>query len=497
VTRLSLATLPALASRGDLRLPAIHPADLRVGIVHLGIGAFFRAHGALYTEDCIGDGAWGICGFTQRSNVVRDQLGPQDGLYTVLERGADAGPPRVAGILREVRSASHDGLGAASRIADPQVRLVTLTVTEKGYRLGREGKLNLADPLVQADLAGMGTSGHRPQTVIGQIVAGLRLRHRHDRAGLTLLSCDNLSRNGMALRRLVMQFCSALPAGGPVAGDRLAAWINESVTFPSSVVDRIVPVTRDDDRAEAARLLGFTDAGVVVAEPFRQWVIEDSFATGRPRWEAAGAILTPDVAPYEAAKLRLLNAAHSLLAYMGALAGYETIADAVRDPVLADAAASLMALDAAPTLRVPAGFDLAAYQAAVLHRFANPALGHRTSQVAADGSLKVPARLLGTARARLAAGAEPNWVALAVAAWMIFVARRATREGRPLVVEDPMATRLAAAVAGRTSPPQIVDALLGVRDVFPEDLAANETFRSLLIDHAESLLSRRTVALRA
>jgi fructuronate reductase len=493
VTRLSLETLPDLADRagrGDLRVPSFDPAELRVGIVHLGVGAFHRAHQAVFTEDCLNDEDWGICGFTQRSTAVVDQLGPQGGLYTLLERGAGAAPPRVVGVVREIRSASHDDLGPARRLADAGVRLVTLTVTEKGYRAGPDGRLNLADPGVQADLAQFAEDGYRPQTVIGQLVAGLQLRRCQDHGPLSLMSCDNLIDNGGALRRLVLDFCAALPnfRHKPSRGAVLAGWIDEWVSFPSSVVDRIVPATSAADRADAGRLLGLTDAGIVVAEPFRQWVIQDEFAAGRPRWETAGAVLTSDVAPYERAKLRLLNGAHSLLAYTGALAGYETIAEVVADPQLAGAAQSLMALDAAPTLTMPADFDLAGYQISVLERFANPALGHRTVQVASDGSMKLPIRLLATARARLAAGAEPHWVALAVAAWMVYVARGTSRDGRPLALDDPLADRLRAAVSGRSAPAGVVDALLAIRQVFAEDLAVNAVFRALLIDHVERLL---------
>jgi fructuronate reductase len=465
VTRLNRQALSLL---DGVRAPAYDPWGVSVGVVHLGVGAFHRAHQAVYTDAVLDrDPTWGISGYTQRSAAVRDQLAPQDGLYTVLERGAGAAPPRVIGALREIRTPDEDG-GPAARIADPRVRLVTLTVTEKGYRFAG-GRLDLTDPFIRADLATFPLPPTR--SAVGRLVAGLELRRRADAGPISVLPCDNLPANGATLRGLVADFCAALPAG-----DRLMEWIDASVAFPSCVVDRIVPATTAGDLSYVERHLGLTDEGAVVAEPFSQWVIEDTFAAGRPAWETAGAVFTTDVAPYEAAKLRLLNATHSLLAYTGALAGYDTIAAAMTDPVLADAARRLMTEDAAPTLTLPDGFDLPGYQDAILRRFADPALGHRTTQVAADGSLKLPIRLLGTARDRLAAGAAPQWTALAVAAWMVYVATR-----QP--VDDPLAETLAAATAGRSTPAALVDSLLGVLPALPDPV-----WRDLLVTHTARLL---------
>jgi fructuronate reductase len=479
--RLDLASLARLKERGDVRVPAFDPGGLGVGVVHLGVGAFHRAHQAVFTEDAVAaaGGDWGICGFTQRSATVRDQLAPQDGLYTVLERGPQAGPPRVVGVLRQIGVPADD---PARRIADEAVRLVTLTVTEKGYRAAPGGHLNLADDAVRHDLAG----GGPPRSVVGQLVAGLAARRRQHGAGLTVLSCDNLSGNGAVLRGLVHDFCAALPGGS--GGEGLSGWIDANVTFPCSVVDRIVPATTETDRAAVRSVLGLDDAGAVVAEPFAQWVIEDRFAAGRPAWERAGAVLTADVTPYEHAKLRLLNGTHSLLAYTGALAGYETIDEAVADAELNAAARALMVEDAGPTLSLPEGFDLAGYQASILERFANAQIRYRTVQVATDGSHKLPIRLLSTVRARRAAGVEPRWASLGVAAWMVYVARGTTRDGRPLPLDDPLADRLKAAAGAAGNAAGVVDGLLGVRQVFDPELAHDAVFRSLLIDHVSRLI---------
>ncbi len=481
MTRLSLSTLDGVPAAAR---PVLDPRSLRVGIVHLGLGAFHRAHQAAFTEDATaatGDTGWGICGVTQRSAAVVDQLAPQDGLYTLLERGSGAAPARVIGGIREVRYAGHDPAGVTARIADPAVRIVTLTVTEKGYRRDRYGRLDRADETVRADLAGA-----EPGSVVGQLVRGLQRRAAAGGAPLTVLCCDNLIGNGDALRELVRDFCAALPGR---AGESLVDWIGTAVRFPNSMVDRITPASTAADQAEVSRQLGRTDAGLVVTEPFRQWVLTDDFGTDRPAWERAGVLLVPDVAPYEKAKLRLLNAAHSLLAYSGALAGYDLISAAVADESLVGPARALMAQDAAPTLDLPPGFDLPAYQDEVIERFGNPALRHRTVQIAMDGSQKLPIRVLGTVRDRLAAGAEPRWATRAVAAWMVYVGVRSDRMGRPLPVDDPLAATLAARAGTVPSAPALVDALLPVAEVFGPDLAESATFRGLLVPQVAEFLA--------
>jgi fructuronate reductase len=292
------------------------------------------------------------------------------------------------------------------------------------------------------------------------------------------------------LRGLVADFCAALPAA---EGEPLAAWIAESVRFPSSMVDRIVPATTDDDRAEAAKLLGLEDRGVVVTEPFRQWVVEDDFAAGRPAWEHAGVVLTADVAPYEAMKLRLLNGSHSTLAYLGALAGHAHVADAIRDDGIASVVAHLMADEVTPTLAVPDGFDVAAYQRELLDRFRNTSLRHRTVQIAMDGTQKLPQRLLGTIADRLAAGARPRLACLGVAAWMRYVWVARAEDGHPLPVDDPMADRLRELTASADTPAAVADALLSIEDVFGTALPADPAFRELVVDGLEHL-SRGGVA---
>ncbi|HEY8729467.1 MAG TPA: mannitol dehydrogenase family protein, partial [Acidothermaceae bacterium] len=385
--RLSYAQLPVVPDRYR---PSIDPRDRAVRIVHLGIGAFHRGHQAYYTEF---SGDWGICGVTQRSRNVVDQLKPQNGLYTLVVK--DAGEPtlRVIGAVREVMFAAADYHAVVRRIANPTVAAVTLTVTEKGYRYDpTTSSLALDDPEVAADLA-----SRPPQTVIGQLAMAIAARAAVQGPPLSVLSCDNVPSNGQLLGGLVRTFVEH----GPHAQQTLG-WLDANVTFPGTMVDRIVPAPTAADRSLAAAALNLDDRGTVVAEPFTQWVIEDCFAGDRPPWELSGALMVDDVAPYEKLKIRLLNGSHSALAYLGGLAGYLTIADAITDSSLADYVRALMKQDVMPTLTMPAGIDADEYQASVLDRFANPALDHRTVQVAMDGSQKLPQRLLATIRDRLA-----------------------------------------------------------------------------------------------
>ncbi|MBO3083221.1 mannitol dehydrogenase family protein [Cellulomonas fengjieae] len=481
--RLSRTTLAASRPRG-VQLPAVDPADLRVGLVHLGLGAFHRAHQAVYTEDAAaaaGETRWGILGVTQRSARVVDQLAPQDGLYGVLTKGTDQTSLRLVGSLRDVAFPGTDTPRVVATIAAPGTHVVTLTVTEKGYRRAADGGPDLQDPDLAADLAALAGElrGAHPdspaRSPLGLLLRGLALRRRRDAGPLTVVCCDNLADNGAVLAALVAATLDAVPGG-----DRLRDWVEASVRFPGTMVDRIVPATTEAHRAEARALLGLDDAGLVVGEPFSQWVVEDRFAGPRPAWERAGATLTEEVAPFERAKLRVLNASHSTLAYLGALRGHVTIAQAVADPDLVAAARALIDDDVLPTLVAPDGLDLAGYRDDVLARFANPNTGHTTVQVAMDGSVKLPQRLLGTVRDRLDAGAVPTAAAGAVAAWIAYV--RATTQGELEVdgwrvpLDDPMAPALAAAAEGPLG--SLADRMLDVRAVFGDDVAGSAPFRT-------------------
>lgn len=452
----------------EVERPRYDRAGLATGIVHLGVGAFHRAHQAVYTEDAIGvePGPWGIAGVSLRSPETRDALAPQGGLYALAVRDAGGERTRVVGSVTELLVAPEDPEAVLGRMARPSVRIVSLTVTEKGYcHDPGTGALNEAHPDVLHDLR----EPRRPRTAPGFLVEALDRRRRAGLAPFAALSCDNLPGNGETLARILRRFAELRD---PVLG----RWIEDSVPCPSTMVDRIVPATTDEDRAGVARALGLEDAWPVATEPFSQWVIEDRFPGGRPAWERVGAELVADVLPYEAMKLRLLNGSHSSLAYLGYLAGHATVSDAISDPPFARFVRGLMDEEVTPTLRVPPGADIGRYKAALLERFANPALRHRTWQIAMDGSQKLPQRLLGTIRDRLAAGAPIGRLALGVAAWMRYVTGRDERGGA-IDVRDPLAPRLAAIAAEAGGDANALSRrYLSVREVFGDDLPRSPAF---------------------
>jgi fructuronate reductase len=476
--RLAPASLGRLAAA--IERPGYDRDRLAVGIVHLGLGAFHRAHQAVYTEGALaaGFGRFGICGVSLRSAAVRDRLAPQDGLYTVLTRALEGERLRIVGCLKQLLVGPEDPAAVARRIADPKIALVSLTVTEKGYcHDPATGALDAGHPDIRHDLEQPG----RPRSAIGALVAGLELRRRRGGPPPTVLCCDNLPHNGRTLRAVALAFAA-------LRDDALARWLEVEVAFPCTMVDRIVPATTAADIEAVEAGLGLRDEAPVVAEPFGQWVIEDRFTGPRPAWEQVGAELVADVAPYEEMKLRLLNGSHSALAYLGALAGFEHIFEVMAAPAFSTFISRMMALEVAPTLTVPV--DLCAYQALLLERFANPAIRHKTAQIAMDGSQKLPQRLLGPIRDQLRAGGPIGHLALAVAGWMRYAAGRDER-GREVAIADPLAPRLAAIAAGAGSDPvALAEGLLAVREVFGQDLAREPRLRGELIAALSSLIER-------
>ncbi|WP_156175647.1 mannitol dehydrogenase family protein [Bradyrhizobium sp. LTSP849] len=453
--RLGRANLDRLAPR--IRRPAYDRSRITPGIVHLGLGAFHRAHQAVVIDDCLSAGAnaWGIIGASLRSPDTRDALAPQDHLYTVAVRAAEGTEHRVIGALLDSVVAREKPSRLVDRMADPSTRIVSLTVTEKGYcHTPQTGDLDERHPDVVHDL----NNFDAPRSAPGFIVAALARRRAQGLSPFTVLCCDNLAANGHTVQRIVTQFAA-------LRSKDLGKWIADTVAFPCTMVDRIVPETTDADRDAVASALGLRDAWPVMTEPFTQWVVEDRFATGRPDLAAAGVELVTDVKPFELMKLRLLNASHSALAYLGYLAGYETIADTMTDPHFARLAAQVME-EAAVTLTMPSGTDLAAYRASLLKRFSNPALHHRTWQIAMDGSQKLPQRLLGAMQDRIARNMPIATHALAVAGWMRYVTAL-DEHGRAIDVRDPLAGELAA-LAREAGPvaERLAPALLGVTKVF-------------------------------
>jgi fructuronate reductase len=418
--RLSAATIAQLDTA--IERPDYDRSAQAIGIVHLGIGAFHRAHQAWYTDRAManGDRDWAITGVSMRSADVADRMALQDGLYTVSERSAAATRSRLIGSVRELLVAPREPDAVIDRIAAPGTRIVTLTVTEKGYCRTPGGDL---------DTAQVGDA-----SLYTLLTAALRRRHDAGLPGLTLLSCDNLSDNGGELARLM---AAHLARYDPA----LLGWFERECACPSTMVDRIVPATTDADRAELAARIGVEDAAAVVTEPFSQWVIEDRFAGPRPAWEAVGAELVADVRPYETAKLRMLNGAHSALAYIGLARGHAYVHEAIADSAIRPLIERLMREEAAPTIAVAPSQDLGRYAAALLDRFANPALRHRLIQIAADGSQKIPQRWLETLAANQLMGRRPAILA-GIASWIAHL------RGANGPVHDPRADVLAAAVRG-------------------------------------------------
>ena len=412
------------ATRGHLPVAIAQPSYDRsqpIGIVHFGIGAFHRAHQAWYTDACLAAGqrGWMIAGVSLRSPLVAEQLNPQDGLYTLTERSGEDARTRLIGAVREVMVATRDSAAITVRIASADCHLVTLTVTEKGYCRAPDGSLDHA----------LAAKSFYPL-----LAAALRARMRARRPGLTLLSCDNLADNGRQLAGLMRQW---LEASAP----DVLGWFDGECACPASMVDRIVPATTAGDRAQLADTMGVEDAGAVFTERFSQWVIEDRFAGARPAWERAGAQLGTDVAPYETAKLRMLNGAHSALAYLGLERGYTYVHEAIADPELRALAEALMRREAAPTIAPAPGQDLGSYADALLERFADPALKHRLAQIAMDGSQKIPQRWLATLADRQRGGWGSPALEAALSAWL-----RHLKHGKN--VDDPLATALQGRLAG-------------------------------------------------
>lgn len=447
----------------DIARPPYDRNAIDIGVVHLGPGAFHRAHQAWFFESLLAqDPRWGICAVSLRSPDVRDALAPQDCLYTLAIRD-EAISYQVIGAIREVLVAPENPEAVLARLCAPTTHLVTLTVTEKGYCLAADGSLDMSHADIQRDLR----NPRAPASVEGLLAESLRRRRDSGVPPFTVVSCDNLVDNGARLARATAQLAEAT--------DRtLARWIEREVSFPRTMVDSITPATTSTLKDSVARALGVRDQWPVQREAFVQWVIEDSFRHTAPDWQSAGVTLTDDVAGYDRAKLRLLNGAHSTLAYVGLLSGYVTVADAMKDDALSTFVQELMLGDILPTLTAPTGLDLRGYVDSILKRFRNPSTHHELAQIAWDGSQKLPFRLLGTIRDALNAGRSIDRLCVPIAAWMQFV-RRAVRGGEQ--VKDPLATKLfeiGRACEGRGA----TDVLrfLALESVFPAELRGDTRF---------------------
>jgi len=459
------------------------------GIVHLGVGAFHKAHQAVYTDDALekSGGDWMIAGVSLRSPDVADALNPQKGLYTLLERGPGGVSARVIGSIAEVLVARDQQAKVLVALSSPDTKIVSLTITEKGYGLDpKTGGLDLGHPAVAADLA----DPNNTQSALGFMVAALHARRIFERPPFTVLCCDNLPSNGKVLRRLMLEFAAA-------RDPEMVDYIENAVSFPSTMVDRITPASTDKTFADALALTGREDRAAVETEPFSQWIIEDEFVAGRPDWEAGGALFVDDVAPYEKMKLRMLNGAHSMLAYSGFIAGHKYVRDVMADPDLALLVARHMR-EAARTLDAVPGVDLGRYGEELRDRFANPAIAHETWQIAMDGTQKLPQRLIEPAMIALKRELPLDAYAFAVAAWMRY-ALGMTEKRETYTLRDPRESEIAAALAGAGRDAQaVVERLLALPGLFPRELGSSRDWKEALLHRLGPMLAEgmRTVIAR-
>lgn len=446
----------SLSSYGDqLLVPTYDRAALTPAVVHFSVGGFHRAHQLLYfdevAESRISNG-WGVVGVGLHSRTMKEALAPQDHLYTVVERSPDGERARVVGVMVDYHFAPEDPARVLDLLTDERTRMVSLTITGSGYRLSpSSGAFDADDVDIQADLR----CPESPRTVFGYLVEALDRRRRAGLPPFTVVSCDNMHRNGEAARAAVVGFAR-------LRDEVLARWIADRVAFPSSMVDRITPHTPPGEREAVARRYGVDDRWPVITEPFSQWIIEDSFSNGRPPLDEVGVRFVPDVAAYELMKTRLLNASHCALGYLGSLAGLGTLDQVMAEPAFVHYVERLMDDEVTPLLPQPDGIDLAEYKRTLLQRFANPAISDGLPRLCRRGSAKMPHHLLPSLAEALAAGRPHRLLTLAVAGWFRYL-RGTDDNGAPLLVDDPHAEQLQAlARAGGTDPRP----LLGLRSLF-------------------------------
>ncbi|WP_164700144.1 mannitol dehydrogenase family protein [Modestobacter sp. KNN46-3] len=461
---LSELTLPHHAA--NVRVPTYDRAALTPAVVHFSVGGFHRAHQLVYLDDLAESGCtdWGVVGVGLRSPQMRDALQPQDHLYTVVERSSAGEHARVIGSLIDYLFAPDSPEAVLAVLTDERTRLVTMTITGNAYRIDAGTGRFVPDAAVHADLA----DPHHPRTLFGYIVEALDVRRRAGLAPFTVLSCDNMQSNGEAARAAVVGFAQLRDPG-------LAAWIDEQVTFPGSMVDRITPSTSLSDRDEVTRLFGVADRWPVITEPFSQWVLEDSFCNGRPPLEQVGVQFVADVGHHELMKTRLLNGSHSAMGHLGELAGVARVDEFLADPVLGRYVTRLMAREVAPLLPAPDGIDLGEYQQSLLRRFADPAIGDRLDRLCRRGSSKIPLYVLPSLLTAREQGRPSRLLTLAVAGWCRYL-QGTDLAGRPLALADDRAEELGVlARAGGTDPRPLlaVDAVFG-------DLGRDESFVTAL-----------------
>ncbi|MBB3221633.1 mannitol dehydrogenase family protein [Pseudoduganella umbonata] len=452
--------------------PAYARSNVARSIVHIGVGGFFRAHQAVYLDRLLhlpDQAEWGYCGvgLLPHDAGIRDAMLAQDCLYTVLERSAQGDVPRVIGSVLEFLYAPDDAEAVLEKLADPGTRIVALTITEGGYYINQgNGEFDAAHPDIAHDLAHPRT----PRCSFGYLAEALQRRRDRGLMPFTVMSCDNLQNNGDLTRSMLLAFAGLRDPG-------LADWLARHGAFPNSMVDRITPVTTDEHRALLRQRFGLADAWPVTTEPFLQWVIEDHFPAGRPAWELVGAQMTDDVAPYELMKLRLLNAGHQALCYIGMLLGYEFAHEAVGDAGIRQLLGRMLDAEVTPLLPAVAGIDLALYKRTLVERFANPAIRDQLARIGTDGSARIPKFVLPSVREQLARGGPTTLLAFTVACWFRYLAGRSD-QGIALPLNDVHAERLRdKALRGGEDPAD----LLSLHELFGE-LSDDPRFAAQMTD---------------
>jgi fructuronate reductase len=461
------------------------PRPAKTGVLHIGLGAFHRAHQAEFFDRLLrkGHADWGIVAVNLRSPDIVTALREQDMLFTRWTRGAESDNLTINGAMTGCHHLPTEREAVMARFRDPGVRLITVTVSEKGYHCAAgSGALDEGSAEVRADLA----APDAPCTMPGLLAAGLEARRRAGAGPVTVVSCDNLRSNGRILRAVVLDIASR-------SFPELAPWIAAHVRFPSSMVDGIVPKVRDADRQALAARTGVDDPAVVIAEDYMRWVIEDDFAGDRPPLDAVGVEFVSDAAPYEAMKLLLLNAPHSALAYLGHTAGFAFVHEAMGEPRLAGLLRGLIAEELMPVVPGHGGTGAQDYAARTLPRFANPNIPYTTWQVTTDGSLKLKERVLPAVAHHLAQGREPDRLALVLAAWVRFLTGR-TETGEVYEIADPMAPELRRRVEAARDTQGLLDGVLSMGRIFPDSIAGHAGFRARVARHLDGIVRRGTLA---
>lgn len=458
----------------DIQKPSYERDSLNCGIMHMSVGGFHRSHQALYVQDILNksSGDWMISGVglldSDRKHV--DALNSQDCLYSILERSGKEDVLKICGSIKEIHHAPSDPKKVLDRLSDESIKILSLTITEKGYCYNQDGDLDLNNKAIQGDLKNLSA----PQTGLGYVVAALNNRYKSKSKPMTIMSCDNLPGNGHLTQKLVLQFAEQVDKN-------LATWISDNITFPNAMVDRITPVTTPEIVDVIAEEFDIEDQWPVVCEDFRQWVLEDKFCNGRPDFDSVGVQLVSDVEPYEKMKVRLLNGSHSALSYISYLMGYRRVDLAMADALISKYVRAYMDFDVTPAVPSVPGIDLTSYKDKLIERFSNPSIGDQVQRLAEDGSRKIPNAILPCIRHQLETGGKMDYAALALAAWFRYLSG-ADESMAAIEIKDPAKERLMERIKTDHQDPTYA---LGLDDIFG-DLGRN----SVVIENVKIALNK-------